>query len=424
MLHQLKSKQVEAAKPGTTLNDGGGLFLRVGPGGAARWVYRFKLRAQRQREMGLGSAGPGGLSLKGARDKAAAARTLVQQGLDPIEQGEAAAVERAKITTGATFGAYVAEFLPGKLAGYRNAKHRYQWEHSLTVLAAPLAKMKLRNITRAEILTLLRPLWDEKHVTAQRFRGRLENLFDHAIQNGAYHGDNPARWELFNATLSAPRKMEGRGPLTALARADIPDFIQGLRAAQARSTAALALEFCILGATRSGEVRLARWREFDLGARLWHIPGERMKVKARAGRPYVHTVILTPRMVEILHQMKEVTGGTPDLLVFPGNRRHGAQSEIQEPLSDMSMRAVLRRMGLGATVHGFRSTFRDWAGSDTEFPRELAEEALSHTLPDVERAYRREQAVTKRRHLMEAWEAFCEGRSEIARGNILSLHGK
>ncbi|WP_193178051.1 tyrosine-type recombinase/integrase [Oricola nitratireducens] len=428
-INRLSAKAVEAAKIPGYYMDGGGLFMRVSENGGKRWLFRYTLPGQPRREMGLGAAGAGGVSLKIAREKAQDAREMVQRGLDPIQEIKRQADEERQAreieAKAASFGAYVGDYLKAKLPQYRNAKHRYQWRQSLETYAAPIWDKKLESITRDDILALLQPIWDEKHITATRFRGRLERVFDHAIQNRAFRGDNPARWSLFNATLSSPRKQEGRGPLAAMPRSRLPEFIKALRERQKTSMGALALEFTILGANRSGEVRLARWGEIDLDLELWNIPGERMKVKMRNGRTYVHSVILTRRMIEILQiaysrqcAMRGITKLEPDALIFQSN------TEGKE-LSDMTLRAVMRRMGVGQyTVHGFRSTFRDWAGSDTDFARELAEEALAHTLPDVERSYRREQAIKKRRLMMEAWEAFCEGRGTQFEGNVTVLNAR
>lgn len=320
---------------------------------------------------------------------------------DPIaeaeKQAEVAQREASKVSAAqTTFADYVEIFLPWKTAGFSNPKHIAQWGMSLRDYAAPLGPKPLPEITRHDILDVLKPIWDKKHVSATRLRGRLENLFDHAIQNGAYHGDNPARWELFNATLSPPRKLTG-SHRSAMPRDELPAFISALRAR--KSIGALALEFLILTAARSGEVRLARWDEIDRERELWAIPAERMKMR----RP--HMVPLCPRALDILAEVEglRLTEATADSYVFEGTK-------AGRPLSDMTIRAVLRRMNLGQYVpHGFRSTFKDWAASDTEFPRELTEEALAHALGSVERAYRREQAVDRRRTLMLAWQAFVDG---------------
>jgi integrase len=406
-LHLLSAKQVEAAKPETTLNDGGGLFLRVSSNGTGRWVFRFKLPHTKQREMGLGTFGARGVTLALARQKAAAARQRVAEGLDPIaeaaKEAELARAAQQAEANALTFGAYADAFVTEKVKQFANPKHIYQWEHTFRGHVAALRDKKLADITRKDILAVLRPIWDTKHVTASRIRGRLENLFDHAIQNEAYPHDNPARWSLFSATLSAPRRQEGKGHQPALPRSEIPAFIRVLRERQATSMGALVLEFVVLAACRSGEARLARWGEFDLERLVWSIPKERMKMR----RP--HAVPLTPRMVEILSVARAWRGGEPNAadLVFP------SQDE-SKPLSDMALLMTMRRLGAsGYTVHGFRSAFRDWAGNETEFPRELAEEALAHALGGVERAYRREQAVERRRVMMRAWEDFVSGRRAL-----------
>lgn len=418
-LHQLTAKEVAATKPGGILNDGGGLFLKTSANGDSRkWVLRFKLPGQNQREMGLGTFGAGGVSLALARQKAAAAREKIALGIDPISDAQRRLAEeqarRAAETNAATFGDYATRvFLPYRTARLTNAKHRWQWVRGFELHAAVLWPRKLNTITREDVLAVLRPIWDKHHVTAQRIRGRLENLFDHAIQNGAYHGDNPARWSLFNATLSTPRKMEGKGHQPAMPRAAMPGFIQTLRKAQETSVGALALEFAILTASRSGEVRLARWAEIDMSAKLWRVPASRMKMR----RP--HAVPLTSRMVEILEAARglHLTPLAPDSLIFPG-------AKAGKPLSDMTLLSALKRATkLRATVHGFRSTFRDWAGNQTEHPRELIEEALAHALPAVEAAYRREQAVERRRVVMQDWQDFLDGAAPTAKGGAPAPDG-
>lgn len=439
-LNRLSAREVEAAtKPGLYM-DGGGLILRVAPSGTKSWIYRYTRPKQPRRDMGLGSADKGHVTLKQARELADEARKLVQKGIDPMEaRREKAAVERAEreaAKAAITFAACADEYLARKLPRFANEKHRYQWRRTLETMgdlspaggkrAAAFRTKRIKDITREDVLAVLEPVWDVKHETAARLRGRLESVFDYAIQNRRYFGDNPARWELFNETLSQRRKLSKRGHLPAMPRADLSGFIATLRAKG--GIAAFALEFLILGANRSGEVRLATWDEMDLEDRLWIIPGARMKIKRRAnGEHNDHAVVLTPRMVAILEAMRphrkppeqrRANDGRNVDFVFPGQKDG-------QPLSDMTLRMLMRRMltdpgdGEGSdeksnlpTVHGFRSTFRDWAGSDTHFPRELAEEALSHTLPDVERTYRREQAIAKRRTMMEAWEAFCEGMAQ------------
>jgi len=425
-LHRLTVNQIKAAAPGKALNDGGGLFYRASNRGGGRWVFRFSLLGQRQREMGLGAFPAIPLAL--AREKAADARALVAKGIDPIAAAQAAA-DQARAAAEAeanvvTFGDYADTFVEWKIssAGFTNPKHVYQWRQTFTEYAAPLRPLRLDAITRKDVLGVLAPIWDTKHETAKRVRGRLEQLFDHAAQNDAFSGENPARWKLLNASLSKPRKLtEGHQP--AMPWRQVPDFMAQLR--ERDGAGALALEFLILSAARSGEVREATWAEIDLEGGTWTIPAGRMKTR-RDSKRRDHVVPLSGRMVEILEAARSLAvldnpaGGAPrpDQHVFPG-------AKSGRPLSDMTLRAVMRRIGVEDYVpHGFRSAFRDWAGSRHDVPRELAEEALAHVLGDVESAYRREQSVERRRVVMEAWAAHCSGASPVeGSGNVVSLHG-
>lgn len=416
-LHRLTAQQVKNAAPGTSLSDGGGLSLRASAGGHKRWVFRFKLKGQPQREMGLGSFP--GTTLALARQKAAVARDLVALEVDPIADAERRAEEARREAEAAagrvSFGVYADnEFLPWKTRNFTNAKHVYQWERTFTHHALLLREKQLADITRADVLEVLRPIWDEQHETAKRVRGRLEALFDHAIQTGAYSHDNPAAWKLFNATLSEPRKLT-EGHLPAMPWREVPEFMKELR--QRSAPSALALEFLILTAARSGEVREATWGEIDWTLGLWIVPAGRQKTR-RDTKRRDHIVPLTERTLTILEAARGLHERPPagEDFIFPGMKSG-------RPLSDMTLRALMHRMDAkGYVVHGFRSSFRDWAGSATDFPRELAEEALAHALGDVESAYRREQSVERRRKMMEAWEAFLSGAIPAGgTGNIVPL---
>jgi len=401
-LHRLTAQQVKNATPGTSLSDGGGLALRTTAGGHKRWVFRYTPKGQSQREMGLGSFPS--TTLAQARQKAAAARDLIAQDVDPIADAErrAEAARREAEAQHISFGQYADEqFLPWKTRNYSNAKHIYQWERTFKHHAAALRGKRLADVTRLDVLKVLQPIWDEQHETAKRVRGRLEALFDHAIQMGEYNHDNPAAWKLFNATLSEPRKLT-EGHLPAMPWRDVPAFTAQLRERSAPS--ALALEFLILTAARSGEVREATWSEIDWALGLWIVPAGRQKTR-RDTKRRDHIVPLTERTLTILEAARALHEHPParDDFIFPGMK-------AGRPLSDMTLRALMRRMDAQAyVVHGFRSSFRDWAGSATDFPRELAEEALAHALGDVESAYRREQSVERRRKMMSAWEAFLSG---------------
>ena len=407
-LHRLTVKQVENATKGTTLTDGGGLSLRTAAQGNRRWVLRFKLRGRPQREMGLGSFPA--TTLAQARQKAAQARELVAKGVDPIEDAERSA-EAAKAEAQAakadvmTFGQYAEDtFLPTVLPNFSNPAHIQQWEATFRKHAAKLRDLPLASITREEILDVLRPIWTTKSVTASRSRERLERMFSHAIQNGYYRGDNPAAWRQFDATLPAPRKLT-RGHHASIPHDEIAPFIEKLRDRQAESTAALMLEWIALSASRTGEARLATWSEIDLDRMIWSIPADRMKMRRD------HVVPITERMATILHECQRRLGrdATPEDWLFPGPREG-------KPLSEMAGIMQLKRMDYGQfTVHGLRATFKGWAATCTEFPRELIEEQLAHQLGAVERAYMRTTAVERRRPMMEAWAAHLAGQ-EVATG--------
>ncbi len=382
---KLTARKVETAKAGK-YGDGSGLQLAVAPTGAKKWVLRF-LWQGKAREMGLGSYPEVGLA--DAREKALAGRRLARSGVDPIAA--------RKIGEGVpTFGE-IADEIAGKLAeGFRNEKHKAQWRMTLTVYAEPLRAKPVDKIETADILSVLQPIWLTKPETASRVRGRIERVLNAAKAKGYRTGENPATWRGHLENLLPKPSRLSRGHHAAMRYQDVPAFIAKLRERDA--VAALALEFAILTATRSGEVLGALWAEIDLDAKVWTIPPERMKAARE------HRVPVSDRGVAILKQME--TARTGDF-VFPGQR-------ADKPLSVMAMEMVLRRMGVeDATVHGFRSAFRDWAGNETHFPRELAEHALAHVIGDkAEQAYRRSDALARRRELMDAWARHCEGAAD------------
>lgn len=367
--------------------DGGGLYLSVGPGAARRWVFLYRWRG-RLREMGLG--GLSSVSLRKARLKAAEARALLADGVSPLEAKQA---DRAV----PTFGDLADEVVRDLGPQWRNEKHKAQWSATLTTGAAKLRPLPVDAIETADVLETLKPLWTTKPETASRLRGRIERVLDAAKAKGFREGENPARWRGHLDHLLPKRQKLTRGHHAALPFADVPAFISRLRERDA--TAALALEFLILTAARSGEVRGATWSEIDLGNKVWTVPAKRMK----AGRE--HRVPLNPSVVAILEKVKPLSGGSADAFVFPGPKPGSS-------LSDAAFNALLLRMDVDradVTPHGFRSSFRDWSGELSTFPRELAEAALAHVVGDAtERAYRRGDALEKRRKLMEAWGRFCE----------------
>jgi integrase len=371
------------SKPGRHA-DGNGLYLAVDPSGAKRWLFLFRWGGK-LKEMGLG--GLSTVCLSDAREKAAEARRLVKTGRNPIEARRAASAARE---TGTTFGAFADKLVVDLSHGFRNEKHKGQWTTTLTTHAAALRDKPLDEVGTEDVLGVLTPLWQTRHETACRLRGRIERVLDAAKAKGLRTGDNPARWRGHLDKLLSKRRKLSRGHLPAMAYPEVPKFLAELREREA--VAAMALEFTILNASRSGEVLGARWDEIDRNTKLWTVPPRRMK----GGRE--HRVPLSPRALEILDGVEAIRTGD---YVFPGQRRG-------TPLSASTMHQVLRRVTAEpVTVHGFRSSFRDWAGECTSFPREIAEAALAHIVGDeTERAYRRGDALEKRRKLMEAWASF------------------
>lgn len=391
MVGRLTARKVATAKPGK-YSDGGNLYLVVSHTGTRKWVLRFTWR-DGAKEMGLGSARL--VPLADARERAADARRVLSKGANPIDQ-------RKSHVGIPTFGELADEVCETLAAGFRNEKHKAQWRMTLQTYAKPLRAKPVDTITTVDVLAVLRPLWTEKPETASRLRGRIEKVLDAAKAKNLRIADNPARWRgHLDHLLPKPRKLS-RGHHAAMAYDQLPPFMGELR--QREATAALALEFCILTAARSGEVLGCKWTEVDLEKKVWTVPAERMK----AGRE--HRVPLSSRALALLRELGKRPAGP---YVFPGQARN-------KPLSNMAMDMMLRRMKRDAvTVHGFRSSFRDWAGNVSSFPREIMETALAHVIGDkAEQAYRRSDALEKRRKLMEAWAQFCEPRKSA---NVISL---
>lgn len=360
--------------------DGGGLYLSISPNGGRRWVFLYRWHGK-PTEIGFGSARD--VTLARARELAAQARAKLAEGINPRE------VRRSSGPT--TFGEGADKLIEAMRPSWRNGKHAAQWEMTLRGYAAPLRHLPVDSVSTDDVLSVLKPLWSKKPETASRLRGRIERVLDAAKAQGLRSGENPARWRGHLDQLLPKRRRLTRGHHAAMNYADVQTFMTGLRARQA--TAALALEFAILTAARSGEVLGARWDEFDLDGGVWTIPGDRMK----AGRE--HRVPLSRRALEIIEVLHKTRDGD---FVFPGEK-------AGRPLSVMALAMVLRRMKADdATVHGFRSTFRDWAAERTNFTNEVCEAALAHVIGNkAEAAYRRGDLFDKRRKLMEAWATYC-----------------
>ncbi len=385
-MNRLTARAVQTLTAEGRHGDGGGLYLQIKNGGRS-WLFMYRDRTTgRLREAGLGPAVS--VPLREARQRAAALRLMLADGVDPIADKRA---RRAIASRTRTFGSFADDFIGSILSEFKNPKHRAQWESTLATYAAPLRAKLLNDITTEDVRQVLQPLWNTKHETARRLRGRIERILSAAKSAGLREGENPARWQnnlepFFGKTTKAVKHH------AAIPYKDMPGFMIELR--QRDSTSARALEFAILTAARTGEVTGATWNEFDLKEKLWTVPAVRMK----AGR--AHAVPLTARAAEILESIKR---GKPGDYVFPGAMRGN-------PLSDMALLECLRDLRDGVTTHGFRSSFRDWCGDETSTPREVAEAALAHTIRDkAEAAYRRGNALDRRRELMDAWEQFLSG---------------
>ena len=400
--NRLTTTQCNARRKAGKLADGDGLYLQTSPNGNKSFVFVF-IRSGRRREMGLGpfGTGTGQVSLAAVRNKADEVRDIIGRGGDPFTELS------SRRATSRTFGTFVDEWIAGMEEGWRNEKHRAQWRMTLlgetgkldkdgkpikakNDYCASLRKRPIAEVTTEDVIKVLRPIWRTKAETARRIRGRIERALDAAKAAGERAGENPARWRgHLSELLSKPEKLQ-RGHHAAMPYQEVPAFMARLRAMS--SISALSVEFTVLTAARSGETRGATWTEIK--GDLWVVPPDRMK----GGRE--HRVPLVPRALEILEAVKKLRMSA---FVFPGWR-------ADTMLSDMSLSAVLRRLEVDATVHGFRSSFRDWAGDATSFPREIAEAALAHLVGDeTERAYRRGDALARRRLLMDDWALYLGG---------------
>jgi len=380
-----------------------GLQLQI-IGGAKSWILRTVVGSKRRR-MGLGSFPT--VTLAKAREKAREALEKIEAGTDPIlERQQAKSALIAQQAKGITFDAACRAFIDARSDEWRNPKHRQQWANTLETYASPtIGKLLVQDIGKEHVLQLLEPIWKTKTETASRLRGRIEQVLDWAAARGHREGLNPARWRgHLDKLLAKPEKIAKVEHHPALPVDAMGAFMADLRAREGIS--ARALEFTILCAARAGEVRGAKWSEIDMDAGVFVCPAERMK----AGKE--HRVPLSPQAIQLLKKMPRIDGTD---LVFPAPR--GGM------LSDMSMTAVTRRMQAPCVPHGFRSTFRDWAAERTNFPRDVAEMALAHTIGDkTEAAYRRGDLFEKRRLMMAAWADFCD--KPATKGEVIAMQGK
>ncbi len=377
------------ARRGITFVGGvAGLGLNVTQYGSRSWVLRYQVGGKR-RDMGLG--GYPDVTLAAAKEAARAARAKLAQGVDPIQEAQAkrSALIAAQATA-TSFSRAAEQFVEAHEASWKNAKHAQQWRNTIQTYASPtIGKLLVQDVALPHILTILEPIWREKTETASRLRARLELVLDWATARGLRTGANPARWRgHLDKLLPAPGRVAKKAHHRALAYGAAPAFMKRLR--QQEGGGARALEFAVLTAARSGEVRGATWSEFDEESCTWTVPASRMK----AGKE--HRVPLSEAAMQVFRTQRAVALNE---WVFPGLR--------DNPLSDMTLNAVLRRMKVNAVPHGFRSTFRDWGAEETDYPNEVAEMALAHTISGkVERAYRRGDLLDKRRQMMTDWAAF------------------
>jgi len=389
--------------------DGGNLYLAVTGKGAAKWTFRYMVNGK-AREMGLGACDPegrNGRAVAQARSQAEAARKVLREGSDPLDQRAAQARAKAEAAARAqTFKDVALIHISAHGEGWRNAKHKAQWGSTLEAYAFPtLGSMSVADIGTEDVLRVLRqpytvggnkvPLWNARPETATRLRGRIEAVLAYAAARGWRAGDNPARWKgHLSAMLPARAKVAKVKHHAALPWQELGAFMVRLRGLNA--TAARALEYTVLTGCRTGEVLGARWSEVDIDAAVWTVPAERMK----AGRE--HRIPLSTGALAVLRGLLPLRPKDADGYVFPGQKRG-------KPLSSMAMLMLLRRMDRSdLTAHGFRSTFRDWTEEATSTPHAVAEAALAHTIGDkVEAAYRRGDLFQKRAALMEEWSDYC-----------------
>jgi integrase len=371
--------------------DGGNLWLQVTPGGRS-WLFRFRF-AGKQREMGLGSLNE--IPLVDARARATICRRLVRDGVDPIERRRQVSTAARLEAQRTTFRQAAQRYLDAKKAGWRSAKHTDQFLSSLKAYAFDtIGDQPVQNIDTDMVLKVLEPIWTVKPETASRVRSRIEQVLDWAGARKMRRGENPARWRgHLQSLLPARGKVRAVEHHAALPWADMHDFWAAL--SERTSSSAEALRFAILTAARTGEVIGARWSEIDLAAKSWTIPAERMKAHKQ------HRVALSDEAVRLLERLAPLKAEN-DGFVFPG-------AKLGAPLSNMAMTMSLRKMGRDdLTVHGFRSTFRDWAAETTAYPNEMVEMALAHSIGSkVEAAYRRGDLFDKRRRLMDDWATHC-----------------
>ena len=389
--HKLTDLKIKALKKSGLHGDGDGLYLKLSPTGTRSWMFRFKIDGAPSK-MGLGPYPA--ISLSEARNRARDARAQLVRSINPLVERRQRAAQKT-VKHAVTFAEATERYIAAQESSWRNTKHRQQWRNTLATYAAPvIGKTPVGEIVMDDVMRVIEPIWQTKPETASRVRGRIENVLDWAKVRGLRSGENPAAWRgHLSHVLPARNKARSVQHHAALPWRQMPQFMTALRANS--SISAKALEFTILTAARTSEAVEAKWAEVDLEMGTWTVPKQRMKADRE------HRVPLTDAAVAALAALPRIEGND---YLFPGARKG-------RPLSNMAMLELLRGMRPGLTVHGFRSTFRDWAAEATSLPRELAEAALAHaTGSAVERAYQRGDLFEKRRELMTAWAEFATAR--------------
>jgi integrase len=390
-INRLSSRAVATLAERGRYADGGGLYLQISAYGTKAWVSRYTLNGE-SREMGLGSLNT--VSLAEAREAARECRKLIREGIDPISQRRAEkAARQLEGAKAMTFQQCAEDYVRSHGEAWRSIKHAAQWSRTLESYAFPvIGRLPVQAVDTALVMRILKPIWSTKTETATRVRGRIEVTLDAAKVLGYRSGENPARWRgHLDKLLPSPEKIRKIRHHPALPYNEMGAFMVKLRLRGA--VAARGLEFLILTAARTSEVTGARWDEVDIAERIWTIAASRMKSRKE------HRVPLSPDALSVLLAMSATRQND---FIFPGNRP-------QSPLSNMAFLQLLKRLERGdLTVHGFRSSFRDWTAERTSTPREVAEMALAHVVTDkVEAAYLRSDLFDKRRRLMDDWATFC-----------------
>jgi integrase len=392
MAGKLTALKLKALTSPGRYGDGDGLWLQVRDGSHRSWLLRYTFGGK-SRQMGLGSFPD--VSLADARQGGREARSALRKGHDPIEERKKAKNEQRRAMQGMTFRQAADRYIASHEASWRNEKHRWQWGQTLDLACEAIGKMPVTVIATADVMRVLEPIWRTKTETAARLRGRIESVLDFSTAHGWRTGENPARWRGHLANLlPSPGKLVKVEHHAALPWQQIGRFMAELR--DQEGVAARALQFTILTAARTGETIGSTRLEIDFKNGVWTVPGSRMKAGLE------HRVPLSSAALAVLYTVAPSWDSSPNGWLFPGTGQ-------EKHLSNMAMIMLLRRMGRGElTVHGFRSTFRDWCAEATNHPREVAETALAHVLADkVEAAYRRGDLLEKRRRLMDDWAKFC-----------------